>query len=241
VNDVRVVLVKLADRLTTCARSNTSNPKAAAHFPRNAGHLCAHRAPPWYERRSCELEDLAFRYLEPEAFFALQKESAISAAPQEFLEESATIKPTGRGRHSRELESRVKFVLRAPQNRAPGIGLGQVYDLLAVRVITDSERNCYARGVVHTSGVRTRPLQGLHRHRPAKSIQSLPHHVLHSGQPLSANPHAGYAPHREEGVARTGNTIGKPSSQDDDQRITWMRQLIEWSQELQNPASFSPR
>jgi GTP pyrophosphokinase len=121
-------------------------------------------------------------------------------------------------------------------------GLEQVYDLLAVRVITDSERNCYAAlGVVHHIW---RPVPGRFKDyiaMPRPNLyQSLHTTVLHGTQPFEVQIRT-QEMHRlaEEGVAAHWKyKSGKPDAEDDDQRITWMRQLIEWSQELQEPGEF---
>ncbi len=193
-----------------------------------------------------ELEDLAFRYLEPEAFFALQKEISDTAPfHKKFLEEvQATIqtKLVEAGIPA-ELESRVKGLYSVHRKIVrQEIGLAQVYDLLAVRVITDSERNCYAAlGVVHHIW---RPVPGRFKDYIAIArpnlYQSLHTTVLHSSQPFEVQIRT-QEMHRiaEEGVAAHWKyKSGKPTSEDDDQRITWMRQLIEWSQELQEPGEF---
>jgi GTP pyrophosphokinase len=193
-----------------------------------------------------ELEDLAFRYLEPEAFFALQKEISDTAPfHKKFLDEvQATIqtKLVEAGIPA-ELESRVKGLYSVHRKiLRQEIGLAQVYDLLAVRVITDSERNCYAAlGVVHHIW---RPVPGRFKDYIAIArpnlYQSLHTTVLHSSQPFEVQIRT-QEMHRlaEEGVAAHWKyKSGKPTSEDDDQRITWMRQLIEWSQELQEPGEF---
>src|SRR5258707_7514164 len=193
-----------------------------------------------------ELEDLAFRYLEPEAFFALQKEISDNAPlHKKFLDEvQATIqtKLVEAGIPA-ELESRVKGLYSVHRKiLRQEIGLAQVYDLLAVRVITDSERNCYAAlGVVHHIW---RPVPGRFKDYIAIArpnlYQSLHTTVLHSSQPFEVQIRT-QEMHRiaEEGVAAHWKSkSGKPGSEDDDQRITWMRQLIEWSQELQEPGEF---
>src|SRR6266850_1444872 len=101
-----------------------------------------------------ELEDLAFRYLEPESFLALQKEVSDKAPlHKKFLEEVQTTIQTKLVENGipAELEGRVKslYSLHRKMLRQE-TGLEQVYDLLAIRVITDSVRNCYAAlGVVH--------------------------------------------------------------------------------------------
>jgi guanosine-3',5'-bis(diphosphate) 3'-pyrophosphohydrolase len=119
--------------------------------------------------------------------------------------------------------------------------LDQVYDLLAVRVITDTERSCYAAlGVVHHIW---RPVPGRFKDYIAMArpnlYQSLHTTVLHSGQAFEVQIRT-QDMHRiaEEGVAAHWKyKDGKPV-QEDDQRITWMRQLIEWSQELEEPGEF---
>jgi GTP pyrophosphokinase len=193
-----------------------------------------------------ELEDLAFRYLEPEAFFALRKEITDKEAFHEkFLEEVQAAIQTKlvEAGIPAELESRVKGLYSVHRKIVrQEIGLGQVYDLLAVRVITDSERNCYAAlGVVHHIW---RPVPGRFKDYIAIArpnlYQSLHTTVLHSSQPFEVQIRT-QEMHRiaEEGVAAHWKyKSGKPSSEDDDQRITWMRQLIEWSQELQEPGEF---
>jgi GTP pyrophosphokinase len=114
--------------------------------------------------------------------------------------------------------------------------------LLAVRVITDSERSCYAAlGVMHHIW---RPVPGRFKDyiaMPRPNLyQSLHTTVLHGGQPFEVQIRT-QEMHRiaEEGVAAHWKYKGgKPASGDDDQRIAWMRQLIEWSQELQEPGEF---
>jgi GTP diphosphokinase / guanosine-3',5'-bis(diphosphate) 3'-diphosphatase len=247
VNDVRVVLVKLADRLHNMRTLEYLEPEKQQRISRETLDIYA----PIALRLGMsvvrgELEDLAFRYLEPEAFFALQKEISDKAPfHKKFLEEvQATIqtKLVEAGIPA-ELESRVKGLYSVHRKiLRQEIGLGQVYDLLAVRVITDSERNCYAAlGVVHHIW---RPVPGRFKDyiaipRP-NLYQSLHTTVLHSGQPFEMQIRT-QEMHRisEEGVAAHWKyKSGKPSSEDDDQRITWMRQLIEWSQELQEPGEF---
>src|SRR5260370_19278600 len=192
-----------------------------------------------------ELEDLAFRYLEPESFFALQKEVTDKAPMQQkFLEEvEATIRSkVVEDGIPAELEARVKGLYSlhrkiVRQERA----LDQVYDLLAVRVIPDTERSCYAAlGVVHHIW---RPVPGRFKDYIAIArpnlYQSLHTTVLHGGQPYEVQIRT-QEMHRtaEEGVAAHWKyKDGKPA-QEDDQRITWMRQLIEWSQELEEPGEF---
>jgi GTP diphosphokinase / guanosine-3',5'-bis(diphosphate) 3'-diphosphatase len=247
VNDVRVVLVKLADRLHNMRTLEYLELDKQQRISRETLDIyapIAHRLGMSVVRG--ELEDLAFRYLEPEGFLALQKEVSDKAPfHKKFLEEvQATIqtKLVESGIPA-ELEARVKglYSLHRKMLRQE-TGLEQVYDLLAVRVITDSERSCYAAlGVVHHIW---RPVPGRFKDYIAMArpnlYQSLHTTVLHGGQPFEMQIRT-QEMHRiaEEGVAAHWKYKGgKPGSEDDDQRITWMRQLIEWSQELQEPGEF---
>src|SRR5436853_1293431 len=247
VTDVRVVLVKLADRLHNMRTLQYLEPDKQRRISRETLDIyapIAHRLGMSVVRG--ELEDLSFRYLEVEAFFALQKEISDKAAfHKEFLDEvQATIRSKlVEAGIPAELEARVKtlYSLHRKMLRQES-GLEQVYDLLAVRVITDLERNCYAAlGVVHHIW---RPVPGRFKDYIAIArpnlYQSLHTTVLHSSQPFEVQIRT-QEMHRiaEEGVAAHWKyKSGKPGSEDDDQRITWMRQLIEWSQELQEPGEF---
>jgi guanosine-3',5'-bis(diphosphate) 3'-pyrophosphohydrolase len=252
VNDVRVVLVKLADRLHNMRTLEFLEAPKQQRIARETLDIyapIAHRLGMGLIRG--ELEDLSFRYLEPEAFFALQKEVSQKApVHQKFLEEvQGTIRTKlVESGIPAELEARVKSLYSlhrkiARQER----GLEQVYDLLAVRVVSDTERSCYAAlGVVHHIW---RPVPGRFKDyiaMPRPNLyQSLHTTVLHSGQAFEVQIRT-QEMHRlaEEGVAAHWKyKTGKPGSgpnpaEDDDQRITWMRQLIEWSQELQEPGEF---
>jgi len=247
VNDVRVVMVKLADRLHNMRTLDYLEPHKQQRIARETLDIyapIAHRLGMGIVRG--ELEDLSFRFLEPEAFFALQKQVTDKApVHQRFLEEvQSTIQARlVEGGIPAELESRVKSLYSlhnkiVRQQR----GLEQVYDLLAIRVITDTERSCYsALGVVHHIW---RPVPGRFKDyiaMPRPNLyQSLHTTVLHGGQAFEIQIRT-QEMHRlaEEGVAAHWKyKSGKPSADDDDQRIAWMRQLIEWSQELQEPGEF---
>jgi len=248
VHDVRVVMVKLADRLHNMRTLEFLEPIKQQRISRETMDIyapIAHRL--GMALLKGELEDLSFRYLEPDAYFSLQKE-VTDKAPlhKRFLEEVQNTIRTRLVENSipAELEARVKGLYSlhrkiVRQERS----LDQIYDLLAVRVITDTERNCYAAlGVVHHIW---RPVPGRFKDyiaMPRPNLyQSLHTTVIHGGQPFEVQIRT-QEMHRlaEEGVAahwkyKDGRVV---SDANDDQRIAWMRQLIEWSQELQEPGEF---
>jgi GTP diphosphokinase / guanosine-3',5'-bis(diphosphate) 3'-diphosphatase len=247
VHDVRVVLVKLADRVHNMRTLEFLDPSKQARIARETMDIyapIAHRL--GMSVIKGELEDLSFRYLEPDAYFSLQKEVTDKApVHKKFLEDVQNTIRTKLVENGipAELEARVKGLHSlhrkiVRQER----GLDQIYDLLAVRVITDTERNCYAAlGVVHHIW---RPVPGRFKDNIAMPrpnlYQSLHTTVIHGGQPFEIQIRT-QDMHRvaEEGVAAHWKyKHHKPASGEDDQRIAWMRQLIEWSQELQEPGEF---
>jgi GTP diphosphokinase / guanosine-3',5'-bis(diphosphate) 3'-diphosphatase len=246
VHDVRVVLVKLADRLHNMRTLEYLSPDKQQRISRETLDIyapIAHRLGMSVIR--CELEDLAFRYLEADSFLALQKEvTEKEPFHQKFLEEvQGTIREKlVESGIPAELEARVKslYSLHRKILRQEST-LEQVYDLLAVRVITDSERNCYAAlGVMHHIW---RPVPGRFKDyiaMPRPNLyQSLHTTVLHNSQPFEVQIRTREMHHTaEEGVAAHWKYKDDKSVTEDDQRIIWMRQLIEWSQELEEPGEF---
>jgi len=247
VHDVRVVLVKLADRVHNMRTLEFLEPSKQLRISRETMDIyapIAHRLGMSVVKG--ELEDLSFRYLESDAYFSLQKEVTDKApVHKKFLEDVQNTIRTKLVENGipAELEARVKGLHSlhrkiVRQER----GLDQIYDLLAVRVITDTERSCYAAlGVVHHIW---RPVPGRFKDyiaMPRPNLyQSLHTTVIHGGQPFEIQIRT-QEMHRiaEEGVAAHWKYKDrKPASGDDDQRILWMRQLIEWSQELQEPGEF---
>jgi GTP diphosphokinase / guanosine-3',5'-bis(diphosphate) 3'-diphosphatase len=246
VHDVRVVLVKLADRLHNMRTLEFLEQPKQQRISRETLDIyapIAHRLGMGLIRN--ELEDLSFRYLEPESFLALQKEvtekAPIHLAFLEDVQGTIRTKLVEAGIPA-DVTSRVKGLYSlhrkiVRQERS----LEQVYDLLAVRVITDSERNCYAAlGVMHHLW---RPVPGRFKDyiaMPRPNLyQSLHTTVLHNGQPFEVQIRTQEMHHTaEEGVAAHWKYKDDKPVREDDQRIAWMRQLIEWSQELEEPSEF---
>src|SRR3984957_9521113 len=246
VHDVRVVLVKLADRLHNMRTLEFLDQPKQQRIARETLDIyapIAHRLGMGLIRN--ELEDLSFRYLEPESFLSLQKEVSDKAPTHlAFLEDVQGMIRTKlvEAGIPADVTSRVKgsYSLHRKIVRQER-SLDQVYDLLAVRVITDNERNCYAAlGVMHHLW---RPVPGRFKDyiaMPRPNLyQSLHTTVLHNGQPFEIQIRTQEMHHTsEEGVAAHWKYKDDKPVREDDQRIAWMRQLIEWSQELEEPSEF---
>jgi GTP diphosphokinase / guanosine-3',5'-bis(diphosphate) 3'-diphosphatase len=247
VNDVRVVMVKLADRLHNMRTLEYLDPAKQQRIARETLDIYA----PVANRLGMglirgELEDMAFRYLEPEAFLDLQKK--ISTKQKTFdkflheVQDAIRDKMVESGIPA-EVQGRVKRIyslhLKIQKQQRT---FDQVFDLLAVRVITDTVKNCYAAlGVIHQiwPPVPGRFKDYIAMPRP-NLYQSLHTTVIHAGQPFEVQIRT-QEMHRiaEQGVAAHWKyKDGREASSADDQRIVWMRQLIEWVQEMQEPSEF---
>ncbi|HVB33532.1 MAG TPA: bifunctional (p)ppGpp synthetase/guanosine-3',5'-bis(diphosphate) 3'-pyrophosphohydrolase [Patescibacteria group bacterium] len=249
VNDVRVVLIKLADRLhnmrtldylPTERQERISRETLAIYAP------IAHRLGMGAMRG--ELEDLAFSYLEPQAYIDLRNRvESKRKFYEKFLGEvqdqiRKTLEENG---ISAEVEGRIKRLYSIHQkSQRQQRTLDQIYDLLAVRIITDSVRNCYAAlGVIHQiwPPVPGRFKDYIAMPRP-NLYQSLHSTVIRGGQLLEVQIRT-QDMHRiaEYGVCahwRYKEGASGPVSERDEQRIAWLRQLIEWVQEMEEPSEF---
>jgi GTP pyrophosphokinase len=248
VSDLRVILVKLADRL--------HNMRTLEALPREKQHRIAQETLELYApiahrlgmgKIRGELEDLAFRYAEPEdaAELTTQLESR-RLSSEEFLQE---MKQTLALKLSREsiparIEARIKRVYSVYQKlKRQKIGLEQVYDLMGLRIITDSVKNCYAAlGVIHNEW---HPIPGR-----IKDFIAIPRPNLYQSLHTSVIGPGGLSfevqirteeMHRiaEDGIAAHWKyKEGRRGPGEDDQRIAWLRQLVEWQREMRDPGEF---
>jgi GTP diphosphokinase / guanosine-3',5'-bis(diphosphate) 3'-diphosphatase len=248
VNDVRVVLIKLADRLHNMRTLDFLPPDRQRRIARETLDIyapIAHRL--GMGAMHGELEDLAFNYLEPEAFQDLRERiEAKRKFWEKFLGEvqDQIRKKLVENGIPAEVDGRIKLLSSIHQKiQRQQRTLDQIYDLLAVRVTTDNVRNCYAAlGVIHQlwPPVPGRFKDYIAMPRP-NLYQSLHSTVIRGGQPFEVQIRT-QEMHRiaEYGVCahwRYKEGAG-PASERDDQRIAWLRQLIEWVQEMEEPSEF---
>jgi len=248
VEDIRVILVKLADRLhnmRTLASLDREKQQRIAQETLDIYVPIAHRLGMGKIRG--ELEDLAFEYLEPEASKELLKEfEAGHPENEKFLNEVKHIVELNLAREGipARVEGRVKRAYSVYQKlKRQKITLDQVYDLLAVRIITDSVKNCYAAlGVIHNEW---HPIPGR-----IKDFIAIPRPNLYQSLHTSVMGPGGRhfevqirtdEMHRvaEEGIAAHWKyKEGRKGAAVDDQRVAWLRQLVEWQQEMRDPGEF---
>ncbi len=248
VSDIRVILVKLADRLhnmRTLAPLSRERQERIAQETMDIYAPIAHRLGMGKVRG--ELEDLSFQYLEPEASAELHREIESKRHENEkYLAEFSRAVEQNLKREGipARVESRVKRAYSVWQKlKRQKISLDQVFDLLALRIVTDSVRNCYAAlGVIHNDW---QPIPGR-----IKDFIATPRPNLYRSLHTSVIGPGGLAlevqirteeMHRvaEEGIAAHWKyKEGKKGPADDDQRIAWLRQLVEWQREMRDPGEF---
>jgi len=248
VDDIRVVLVKLADRLHNMRTLEHLPPEKRQWIAQETLEIyapIAHRLGMGKVRG--ELEDLAFRYIEPEAHEEMKKEvETRRKVSEDFLAEVCAQVEAKMKEHSipARISGRIKRLYSIWQKlKRQHITFDQVYDLLAIRIITDSVKNCYAAlGIIHNTW---RPVPGRIKDfiaipRP-NFYQSLHTSVIGpQGQPFEAQIRTEEM-HRvaEEGIAAHWKyKDGQPMSKQDEERFAWLRQLVEWQQEMGDAGEF---
>jgi len=246
--DIRVIIVKLADRLHNMRTLSSLLPErqhAIAQETIDIYAPIAHRL--GMGKMRGELEDLAFQALQPEAAADLMREiDAKRAQHEELLHQLQTQIEQKLQREDvpARVHGRVKraysVYLKLKRQR---ITLDQVYDVLAVRIITDSVKNCYAAlGVIHNEW---HPIPGrikdfIAMPRP-NLYQSLHTSVIGPGGVTFEVQIRTAEMHRlaEEGIAAHWKyKEGSKGPGDDDQRIAWLRQLVEWQHEMSDSGDF---
>jgi GTP pyrophosphokinase len=194
-----------------------------------------------------ELEDLALQHLEPDAYKEIVRSiESRRHSNEEFL---AEIRREVEAELRREaIPARIDGRLKRPYSvfqkvRRQKITVDEVYDLMALRIVTDSVKNCYAAlGVIHN---KWRPIPGR-----IKDFIAIPRPNLYQSLHTSVvGPHGQTFEvqirteemHRiaEEGIAAHWKyKEGRKGPAADDQRIAWLRHLVEWQRDVQDPGEF---
>ena len=248
VDDIRVVLVKLADRLHNMRTLEYLPPDRQERVARETLEIyapIAHRLGMGKVRG--ELEDLAFKFLEPESYLEVKRAvESRRKVSEDFLAKVRDQVDAKMKEHTipARIEGRIKRLYSIWQKlMRQHVPMEQVYDLLAIRIITDSVPNCYAAlGVIHNTW---RPVPGRIKDfiaipRP-NLYQSLHTSVIGPhGQPFEVQIRTEEM-HRiaEEGIAAHWKyKDGSPLAPQDEERFAWLRHLVEWQQEMGDPGEF---
>jgi GTP diphosphokinase / guanosine-3',5'-bis(diphosphate) 3'-diphosphatase len=249
VDDIRVVLVKLADRL--------HNMRTLHHLPDDRRTKIAQETIDIYapianrlgmSKVKNELEELAFRYLEPKAYDTLRSkvEGKRKHADSVILDLTRTLRAKLEEAQVPiiQLDGRLKRLYSIHQKlKRQNIDLERVYDFVALRVVTQSMKDCYAAlGIIHQtwSPVPGRIKDFIAMPRP-NGYQSLhtsvisEHGVPFEVQIRTEEMHR----HAEEGIAAHWKyKEGRVGDHRDERYFHWMRQLLEVQQEVRDPQEF---
>jgi len=248
VKDIRVILVKLADRVHNMRTLQYQLPpkqKTIAQETLDIYSPLANRLGiDWIKN---ELENLSFRYLHPDIYNDIKGKIAKKEKERErYIEEVKRIITKKLFEHKIEAEvtGRPKQIYSIYKKiNAQDIDFQQVYDLIAFRIIVNTVKECYeALGVVHSLW---KPIPGKFKDYiglpKANRYQSLHTAVIGLyGERMEIQIRT-LDMHRiaEEGIAAHWKyKEGKFSEGEDDKRITWLRQLLEWQRELQDNSEF---
>jgi GTP pyrophosphokinase len=249
VDDIRVILVKLADRL--------HNMRTLHHLPEERRIKIAQETQDIYapianrlgmSKVKNELEDLAFKYLEPQPYQSLRarvesKRRAIESTLEE-LKRTISVKLLEADIPVIQIDGRIKRLYSIHQKlKRQKIDLEQVYDLAALRIVTPTVKDCYgALGIIHHtwSPVPGRIKDFIAMPRP-NGYQSLHTSVVSDrGFPCEVQIRTAEM-HRiaEEGIAAHWKyKEGRIGAERDEQYFVWLRQLLEWQQEIRDPHEF---
>jgi GTP diphosphokinase / guanosine-3',5'-bis(diphosphate) 3'-diphosphatase len=247
VDDIRVVLIKLADRLHNMRTLEHLVPERQQKIAKETLDIyapIAHRLGMGKIRG--ELEDLGFRYMDPISHQQVQEAvEARRKAGEQFL---ARVEQVLRDKLKEagitaKVESRIKRLYSVHKKLLrQHIGVDQVYDLYAMRVVTQSVQDCYAvLGIVHNVW---RPVPGR-----IKDFIAMPRPNFYQSLHTSVITEEGEAfevqirteeMHKmaEEGIAAHWKYKDGPVSAQDEQRLAWLRQVVEWQRDVSDPNEF---
>jgi len=248
VDDLRVILVKLADRLHNMRTLQYLPPEKRSSIARETMEIyapIAHRL--GMSKIRGELQDLALMHLDPDSYSNLQDRAEIKKKQvEDFIEETQNIlkKKLRENGFTAEIQYRIKGIYSIHDKmRRQRIDMDKVYDFVAFRIITDSTKSCYGiLGIIHQLW---RPIPGRF-----KDFISLPKPNLYQSLHTSVVTDKAFQfevqirteeMHRiaEEGIAahwkyKEGKVIGGK----DEEALRWLRHLVEWHSEVSDNRDF---
>jgi len=246
--DIRIIVIKLADRLhnmRTLAHLPEDKRKRIALETREIYAPLAHRF--GMARIKFELEDLAFKYLNPKEFADVEKKIAESSDEREaYIKdltgplrealEKASIKAeiTGRAKH-------FFSVFRKTITR--GVPFEQIYDLLAMRVVVDTVTDCYhVLGIIHTMWAPVPDRFHDYIANPKSNMYRSLHTTVVGPRgkmiEIQIRTHAMHYTAEYGIAAHWLYKEGKKTHGELDRQMTWLREILEWQREMTNPEEF---
>ena len=245
--DIRVIIIKLADRLHNMRTLASLPPAKQQTIAKETVEIyapIAHRLGIW--RVKWDLEDLALRYLDPDGYRDIaervakkrtEREEAVTSVVDELKSQFENVGIIG------DVNGRPKHFYSIYQKMRKGRDFATIYDLTAVRVIVESVKDCYgALGVVHSIW---KPLPGRFKDYIAMPKPNM-YQSLHTtvvgpgGEPLEVQIRT-LEMHRtsEYGIAAHWRyKEGAKSADPVENKLTWLRSLLEWQNDMRDSRAF---
>jgi len=253
--DIRVILIKLADRLHNMRTLKYMRPEKQREKARETMDIYAPIAQRLgISKVKIELDDLALKYLEPEVYYDLVAQISDKKSVREKYVQSIVAEVKQHMENARidaDVKGRVKHffsIYKKMVNQEKT--LDQIYDLFAVRILVESVKDCYAAlGVIHEM---YKPIPGRFKDYIAMPKPNM-YQSLHTtligpkGQPfeiqirtyeMHRTAEYGIAAHwkyKESGGSNQQNLEGKDSAE---AKLTWLRQILEWQRDMSDNKEF---
>jgi guanosine-3',5'-bis(diphosphate) 3'-pyrophosphohydrolase len=247
VKDIRVILIKLADRLHNMRTLKYHTPEKQVEIAQETLDIyapLAHRLGIDWIR--LELEDLAFRHLHPELYDEIQKKIARKEKERtSYIDEvkRTLMKKLYENHIEGEVSGRIKQIYSIYRKmREQNLELDEVYDITAFRVIVATIKECYdVLGVIHSIWKpipgKFKDYIGLPKENMYQSLHTTvigPHGQRIEIQIRTQDMHK----IAEEGIAAHWKYKEGKLEEADDKRFTWLRQLLEWQRDLKDDVEF---
>ena len=248
--DIRVILIKLADRLHNMRTMQFMRPEKQKEKSRETMDIyapIAHRL--GISKIKVELDDLALRYLKPDVYEDLERSLDSAKEEREAFIQEIVDEVKGHIDHAgikAEIDGRVKHMFSIYKKMVnQHKTLDQIYDIFAVRIIVDSVRDCYAAlGIIHE---KYKPIPGRFKDyiaMPKSNMYQSLHTTLisKSGQPfeiqirtydMHKTAEYGIAAHWKYKEANNGNSING-----EEEKLSWLRQILEWQRDTEDNKEF---
>ena len=253
--DIRVILIKLADRLHNMRTLKYMTPEKQKEKARETMDIYAPIAQRLgISKIKIELDDLSLKYLEPEAYYDLvrqidQRKSVRDEYVQSLVEEVRShireagipAQVDGRAKHFFSIYKKM-----VNQHKT----LDQIYDLFAIRIIVDSVKDCYAAlGVIHEM---YKPIPGRFKDyiaMPKPNMYQSLHTTLigPTGQPfeiqirtfeMHRTAEYGIAAHWKYKEASNNGGVTAPMTVTEEEKLSWLRQILEWQRDMSDNKEF---
>ncbi len=249
--DIRVILIKLADRLHNMRTLRYMKPEKQKEKARETMDIYAPIAQRLgISKLKIELDDLSLKYLEPNAYYDLVEKIAIrKIVRDEYVQQlvaQVKLHMDGAGIHA-EVDGRAKHFFSIYKKMVnQDKTLDQIFDLFAIRIIVGSVMDCYAAlGVIHEL---YKPIPGRFKDyiaMPKPNMYQSLHTTLigPNGQPFEIQIRT-YEMHRtsEYGIAAhwkyKEGRVGVSSANQEEEKLSWLRQILEWQREMSDNKEF---